>query len=119
MQISRLYKHTTLSMKKYILILLISCFATIAKSQGIITTIAGIGTESDTGDNGLAVNAGLDGPTSITLDGAGNYYIADTYNNRIRKVNASGIITTIAGNDTAGYNGDNILAVNAQLNYPI
>ena len=87
-------------------------------AQGIITTIAGIGVQAFSGDSGLAVNAGLFAPYDIALDGSGNYYIADGYNNRIRKVNSAGIITTIAGRDTAGYNGDNILAINAQLYRP-
>src|SRR5882724_12700186 len=60
----------------------------------------------------------LRGPLSIAQDAAGNIYIADTLDNRIRKVDASGIITTIAGNGQGGYNGDRIKAADAQVNFP-
>jgi gliding motility-associated-like protein len=85
----------------------------------IITTIAGNGLESYAGDGGLAVNAELRKPAAVTVDSKGNIFIADTYNNVIRKVDAvSGIITTIAGTGTAGYSGDNGNAQLAKLNYP-
>src|SRR5208282_3015356 len=81
---------------------------------GIITTVAGNGTFSYNGDNIPATSAAL-GPSGVTVDSAGNLYIADINNNRIRKVDASGIITTVAGNGTFGYNGDNIAATSAEL----
>ena len=88
-------------------------------TTGIITTIAGNGTAGYSGDGGLATNAELYYPYGVAVDSNGNIYIADTYNNRIRKVNSTtGIITTIAGNGTAGYSGDGGPATNAQLNYP-
>ena len=107
-------------MKKNIILLgaFLLVFVFSAKGQGIITTIAGNGTIGSSGDGGLATNANLFGPYSVALDGLGNYYIADSYNNRIRKVDATGIITTIAGNDTGGYNGDNIPAVSALIKHP-
>ena len=109
-------------MKKYIHLLaaafLVLTCAYHSHAQGIITTIAGIGTQSYSGDDSAAVNAGLDGPYAVALDGMGNYYIADGYNNRIRKVNAAGIITTIAGTGVGGYNGDGILATEAQIDHP-
>ena len=86
--------------------------------NGNIGTFAGIGTPSFSGDGGDAICAGLNLPRGITIDAAGNMYIADEENNSIRKVSTSGIITTIAGNGIAGFNSDNIAATNAELNYP-
>lgn len=91
----------------------------INRTTGIITTIAGIGQFGNGGDNGLASNASLFDPSSITFDSHDNLYIADQLNNKIRKVDAlTGIITTIAGDGTNGFAGDNGLAINAKLNYP-
>jgi large repetitive protein len=88
-------------------------------AAGIISTIAGNGNPSYGGDNGPADLATLNTPSGITIDGAGNLYIADTGNNAVRKITAAtGIITTVAGNGTAGYNGDNVLATAADLNAP-
>ncbi len=67
-------------------------------TSGIISTIAGTGIAGFAGDGGSAINAELDSPTGVTVDGSGNVYIADQNNHRIRKVNTSGIISTIAGN---------------------
>jgi sugar lactone lactonase YvrE len=89
-------------------------------AAGIISTIAGNGDPSYTGDNGPADLATLDTPSGITIDGAGNLYIADTGNNAVRKITAAtGIITTVAGNGTAGYNGDSLPATAAELNAPL
>jgi uncharacterized repeat protein (TIGR01451 family) len=85
---------------------------------GIITTVAGNGTQGFSGDAGRATSAELNLPCGVAVDGAGNLYIADQGNNRIRKVSAAGIITTVAGNGTAGYTGDNIAASSAELNNP-
>ena len=88
-------------------------------TTGIITTIAGNGTGGYSGDGGIATNATLYHPFGVAVDSNGNIYIADHNNNRIRKVNSTtGIITTIAGNGTAGYSGDGGIATNAQLYYP-
>ena len=87
-------------------------------TSGIITTIAGTGIAGYGGDNGQASNAQLNYPTGLSIDKLGNLYIADIFNNRIRKINISGIITTIAGTGIAGYNGDNVLGSSAQLNNP-
>lgn len=101
-------------------------------ATGIITTVAGnaggtvCGAASDTvGDGCAATQATLNLPQGITLDGSGNLYIADTNNHRIREVSiATGNISTIAGsgftnaNGTGGYNGDNITAITAELNFP-
>ena len=92
-------------------------------ATGNITTVAGDGTAGYrlTDDGGLATLAELDAPQGVTLDSGGNLYIADTYNQRIRRVNAiSGIITTVAGDGTAGYRlaDDGGLATKAELNFP-
>ncbi len=87
-------------------------------ADGTITTLAGNGIEGYGGDGGPAINAELDGPYRVSLDAAGNLYIADSSNNRIRKVDLSGIITTVAGNGNANYSGDGGLATSASLNYP-
>lgn len=84
-----------------------------------ITTVAGNGTPGFTGDNGAATSAELYDPADIAVDGAGNLYIADSGNNRVREVNAvTGLITTVAGDGTAGYTGDNGAATSAELNNP-
>jgi sugar lactone lactonase YvrE/cytoskeletal protein CcmA (bactofilin family) len=85
---------------------------------GIITTIAGTGAAGYSGDNGPAVSAAINAPYGITADTAGNIYFAERGNNIIRKISAAGVITTICGTGTAGYNGDNIAATSAQLNGP-
>jgi uncharacterized repeat protein (TIGR01451 family) len=85
-------------------------------SNGIVTTLAGNGIAGFSGDNGSAANAQLNSPRRIALDGAGNLYIADTGNQRVRKVSTTGIITTVAGNGSTGFNGDNIQAITAALN---
>lgn len=91
----------------------------ITVATGIITTIAGTGLPGFSGDGGLATLAQLNSAVGIALDSIGNIYIADTYNYRIRKITAStGIITTIAGTGNAGYNGDGISALTADLNIP-
>src|SRR5208282_2064332 len=90
------------------------------RSTGIITTIAGNGTQGFSGDGGLATAAELNEPAGLALDASGNLYIADSENNRIRKVNlATGIITTIAGDGTQGFSGDGGPATAAELNDPI
>ena len=87
-------------------------------AKGIITTIAGTGSEGFSGDHGPAVEAQLNSPQGIALDGAGNLYVADADNHRIRRVNAKGIITTIAGVEEWGSGGDGRPAVDAQLYFP-
>ena len=86
-------------------------------SNGVITTVAGNGTPGFSGDNGPATRAELYDPAGVAVDFAGNLYIADGRNNRIREV-SNGLITTVAGNGTAGYSGDNGPATSAQLNFP-
>jgi len=88
-------------------------------TSGIITTFAGSGTAGYSGDNGPAISAKLGSPGGVYADTIGNVYIGDTYNNVVRKVNPAGIITTIAGNGTAGYSGDGGEAILAELNGPV
>lgn len=85
---------------------------------GIITTVAGNGTYGFSGDGGPATSAALNYPTNVALDESGNLYIADAYNHRIRRVASDGIITTVAGDGTQGYNGDGGPAKSANLAYP-
>ncbi len=88
-------------------------------TPGIISTVAGNGTAGFTGDGAAATSAELHEPRRVTLDSAGNLYIADAANNRIRKVAAkTGVITTVAGNGTQGSSGDGGAATSAELNYP-
>ena len=87
-------------------------------TSGIITTIAGTGTAGYNGDNIPATAARLNNPCLVTADFSGNLYFIDNTNRRVRKISTSGIITTVAGTGTAGYNGDNIPATTAQLNTP-
>jgi streptogramin lyase len=83
---------------------------------GIITTVAGNGFKGFSGDGGPATSARVRYPFSVYGDSAGNIYIADTYNYRIRKVNAkTGIITTVAGNGSAKFLGDGGLATEASI----
>src|SRR5437016_4114584 len=88
-------------------------------SFGQLTTVAGNGTEGFSGDGGPATSAALSGPHGLFVDGFGNIFIADTYNDRIRKVvAATGNIQTVAGNGTFGFSGDGGPATNATLHSP-
>jgi sugar lactone lactonase YvrE len=88
-------------------------------STGLISTVAGSGISGYNGDGIAATTAKLNNPKRVAVDTAGNIYISDGYNYRIRKVSiATGLISTIAGTGTPGYNGDGILATTAQLNSP-
>lgn len=76
-------------------------------ATGIISTVVGTGAQGFAGDGGQATAAELNGPKGIAVDRSGDLYIADTFNNRIREVNAaSGIITTITGGNIAGLAGN-------------
>ena len=89
-------------------------------SSSFMTTIAGNGIAGYSGDGGVASQASLSSPAGVAVDAAGNVYIADRVNNRIRKVAAgSSIISTIAGNGTLGYSGDGTSANLAELNNPL
>jgi uncharacterized protein (TIGR03437 family) len=85
---------------------------------GIISTIAGTGTAGHTGDGGPAIGATLNDPGSVSLDAAGNLYIAEPTNNDVRMITPQGIISTVAGSTALGHGGDGGLAINAQLDDP-
>lgn len=85
---------------------------------GTITTIAGNGTAGYFGDGGPAASAELSYPISVAADSSGNVFIADTSNQRVREVQASGTIVTVAGDGTPGYAGDGGPSTGALLNYP-
>ncbi len=86
--------------------------------DGIISTVAGNGTERFSGDGGAATSASLVRPQAVAVDAAGNLFIADTFNHRIRQVSPDGIISTVAGNGRGGFSGDGGPATNASLVFP-
>lgn len=87
-------------------------------ANGILETIAGSTAAGRTGDGGPAKQARLSFPTGLALDKDGNLFVSDTRNACVRKIDSKGIITTVAGFGGAGFNGDDTLAIHAQLNEP-
>ena len=87
-------------------------------TAGTIDTIAGIGEPGHGGDDGPAVEARLSFPSGVAADHAGNLYVTDTGNHRVRRIDTQGTITTIAGTGEPGYGGDGGPAVEAQLVNP-
>ena len=87
-------------------------------TAGIITTVAGNGVPGFSGDGGPATSAQFLGVMGIAADSAGNVYIVDSNNNRIRKVDASGVVTTVAGRGVSGFSGDGGSATNASVSLP-
>ena len=86
---------------------------------GVITTVAGKGKSGSSGDGGPATQAALDDPSGLAIDGSGNLYIADTGNDRVRRVDAAtGLITTVAGTGEEGFSGDGGPATQAALDEP-
>jgi sugar lactone lactonase YvrE len=91
----------------------------IDSTTGILTTIAGNGTQGFSGDSGPAIAAAIDSPTGLALDAANNLYLADTHNHRIRRIAAAtGLITTIVGTGSLGFSGDNAQATTAAVALP-
>ena len=87
-------------------------------SGGTIATVAGNGSRGFAGDGGPAASALLDNPTAVAIDYAGNVYFSDQGNQRIRRITPAGVMATVAGNGTAGFNGDGGPATAASLNFP-
>jgi sugar lactone lactonase YvrE len=87
-------------------------------ANGMLTIVAGNGSAAFSGDGGAATNASLNAPTGVALDSAGNIFIADWNNQRVRKVDTNGNINTVAGTGNAGYSSDNVAATNSKLNQP-
>ena len=86
--------------------------------DGLIATIAGDGACCSSGGGGPAIHAALHTPFAVATDGAGNVFVSDLYNSRVRKISADGIISTLAGDGTYGFSGDGGPAAKAQLNAP-
>jgi len=91
----------------------------VSASGGAIATVAGNGSAGYSGDGGAAAKAQLNGPQGVAVDAAGNLYIADTENNRVREVTAAGQIATVAGNGLASDSGDGGQATSAQSGNPV
>jgi uncharacterized protein (TIGR03437 family) len=87
-------------------------------ADGILTTLAGTGAASFSGDGGAAVTALLNAAAGVTVDSAGNVYISDTGNNRLRMIAPNGNIATISGTGAPGFSGDNVPPSGAQVNTP-
>ena len=88
-------------------------------TSGIITTFAGTSSRGFSGDGGIATEAQLFYPRDITVDNVGNVYIADDSNSRIRMVNTSGIITTVAGSGSYAWDGNTGPATLAKFRHPL
>ena len=102
----------------YLLVASIGFCSSPVSAQQVINTYAGTGVNGYGGDNGPAWQATFSRCSGVAVDGAGNVYVADKGNNVVRKINTLGIVTTFAGNDTAGYGGDGGPAYHAMLNSP-
>ncbi len=88
-------------------------------ATGVITTFAGVNnTPGFAGDNGPATAAQMNSPAAAIFDASGNLYVTDQANQRIRKIDTNGIITTVAGNGVAAFAGDQGDAKSASLNFP-
>ena len=84
----------------------------------MISTFGGSGRRGFGGDGGRSVEALLDSPSGVAADASGNVFVADTGNHRVRKIDASGTITTFAGTGKAGYSGEHLQATSSMLNLP-
>src|SRR5262245_46663550 len=110
--------HSFLYRVSHFIILLVLATSAFAQTREI-TSAAGTGTAGYSGDGGPATGAALTAPSDVSVDPAGDLYIADRDNNRIRRVDASsGVITTVAGNGTAGWFFSGGQALFASLDHP-
>jgi glucose/arabinose dehydrogenase len=87
--------------------------------MGVITRVAGTGTQGDSGDDGPATDAELNTPDGVAVTADGGFLIADTGNRVVRKVSSAGVITRVAGTGTAGNSGDDGPATEAELTFPV
>ena len=87
-------------------------------ASGVISTFAGTGEKEHTGDGGLASEAGIFGARAICVDGKGNTYVCEREGNTLRRIDADGIITTVAGTGAQGYTGDGRPAIECEFNGP-
>ena len=87
-------------------------------ADGRVTTVAGIGLPGTMGENVAATSGGLSRPVALAFDAAGNLYVTEQTNNRVRKITPQGILSTYAGKGTAGFSGDGGKATGAELNLP-
>jgi hypothetical protein len=101
-----------------LIVFCLCCVSLFGQAPGSIQTIAGAGSASFSGDGGPAKSATLNVAVDVSADLAGNLFIADQFNHRIRKIAPNGIISTVAGTGVLGYSGDGGPAVNAQINTP-
>src|SRR5437763_366737 len=105
----RLWSHECARLRVYVCLAPACCSVLSAQSADsylITTIVAGSGIPGFSGDGGPAFYAELNSPSGVAVDNSGNLFIADTGNNRVRKVTPQGTITTVAGDGTNGFNGD-------------
>ncbi len=91
----------------------------VSSESGVISTVVGDGSSGFSGDGGPAIKAKLSLPLGLAIDGRGNLYVSDSGNDRVRKIDLAGVITTVAGNGHAGFSGDGKPATSAMLNLPV
>ena len=104
---------------KYLHVFLLFAVISLRSQSPVIVTVAGNHAPGYLSDGVQATSTSINAPSGVAVDAAGNLYIADSENHRIRKVNSSGIISTYAGNGIPGYSGDGGPATSAQLDYPV
>src|ERR1035438_7128593 len=105
-------------MRLVIIALLMATAGSYAQQPGTITTLAGNGMQPYAGDNGPATQASFSEPIGVAVDAAGNVYILDDMDSRVRKVSTAGIVTTVAGNGRNATSGDGGPATSAALLFP-
>ena len=94
------------------------CIRRVDAKTNVITTVVGMGKAGFSGDGGAATKARLNAPVDVIFDTSGNLIVVDRDNNRIRKVDSSGVISTIAGNGIGRFRGDGLAAIKASLHRP-